>query len=154
MRDELKGTLRRVQIVGLKSRNGGEYPADVLRQACSRYENAKVYGNHSGTPDPYSRDVFDIIGFVRNVRFVETEGLYGDVVLNPEHPQYGQLRWIIENAPDTIGLSHVVEALVDYSDDGLCTVKHIYSVVSVDLVTSPAATNGLITKGETNENVD
>ncbi|GAB6164268.1 hypothetical protein JCM19992_02680 [Thermostilla marina] len=140
--DAESGVIRGVKILGLRSRNGRIYRADALRRAVALYEEAKVNVNHPADPHRAARDYRDRLGRIRNVRFVEEEGLFGDLHFNPKHPVAAQLAWDAEHAPENVGLSHHVSAVVRRKGETV-EVEAIEQVLSVDLVADPATTDGL-----------
>ncbi len=140
--DRVGGVIRGVKILGLRSRNRRYYPPETLRQAAPLYEEAKVHVNHSKSPPGQPRDYQDRIGVIRNVRLEPDQGLFADFYFNPKHALAEQLLWDAEHAPENVGFSHNVEALVVRRDDQL-VVEAITRVHSVDLVADPATTRGL-----------
>lgn len=140
--DRRNGLIRGVKLLGLRSRNGRIYLPEALAQACPLYEGAKVNVNHAPLPLGMARDYRDRIGVVRQVRFVDKEGLFADLVYNPKHALAEQLAWDAEHLPENVGLSHHV--LARTRQEGQETiVEAILHVYSVDLVADPAATSGL-----------
>ncbi len=145
------GLLRGVKILGLTSRNGRRYPADVLQKAASLYEGAKVNVNHAQPDNPTCpRDYRDRIGSITNIVYRENTGLFADFHFNPNHPQAKQLLWDAEHAPSNVGFSHCVEAIVHKESEQI-VVDDIVRVISVDLVADPATTSGLFESQENEE---
>lgn len=140
--DRERGVLFGVKILGVLSRNKREYPAETLREAAKLYENAKVNLDHPRGAATTPRSYQDRFGLVRNVALRENEGLFADFHFNPKHPLAEQLLWDAEHAPENVGFSHNVEAVVERLDDKT-VVKEILAVRSVDLVADPATTSGL-----------
>ena len=151
--DRDAGVIYGVKIIGCDSRNGRHYPNDTLRQAIPLYENSKVNLDHPEGDPRKSRSYHARFGMIRNVQLRENEGLYADFWFNPRHTIAEQLLWDAEHAPDNVGFSHNVEAVVRrqiadnrrQSSDGGTTaiVEKIVAVRSVDLVADPATTQGL-----------
>jgi len=151
--DRDAGVLFGVKIIGCESRNGRHYPNETLRLAIPLYENSKVNLDHPDGDPRKSRSYHARFGMIRNVHLRENEGLYADFWFNPKHTIAEQLLWDAEHAPDNVGFSHNVEAVVrrqtadgrrQSSDDGTATlVERIVAVRSVDLVADPASTRGL-----------
>lgn len=83
----------------------------------------------------------DRIGRIENVR-VATDGLFGDLRFNPEHPLAKQLVWDAEHAPENLGLSHNAQGR-GRRDGEAFLIEEITAVRSVDLVADPATTRGL-----------
>ncbi len=140
--DREAGVLFDVKIIGCNSRNGREYPNETLREAISLYENSKVNLDHPEGDPRKPRSYQDRFGVIRNVVLRENEGLYAEFRFNPKHPVAEQLLWDAEHAPDNVGFSHNVEAVVRRENDKTI-VERIVSVRSVDLVADPATTAGL-----------
>jgi len=144
--DREAGVIFGVKIIGCESRNGRHYPNETLRHAISLYENSKVNLDHPGTPSQ-SRSYHDRFGMIRNVQLRENEGLYADFWFNPKHTIAEQLLWDAEHAPDNVGFSHNVEAVVKRQNTS-AVVEKIVAVRSVDLVADPATTQGLFESEE------
>jgi hypothetical protein len=139
--DREVGVIYGVKIIGCESKNGRHYPNDTLRNAIPLYENSKVNLDHPGNPSQ-SRSYHDRFGMIRNVQLRENEGLYADFWFNPKHTIAEQLLWDAEHAPDNVGFSHNVEAVVK-RQSSTALVEKIVAVRSVDLVADPASTQGL-----------
>lgn len=144
----LKGT----RLLGLESENDRVY----LMPDPKLYEGVKINIDHPDytKPVPSQRDK---IGFVRpgTTKAVEKRGIFGDVVINPNHPLAESVAWDAENDPNNQGFSHV--AITERSDlqeasDGR-PVLSVVEVISVDLVGRPATTKGIFESKE-NETVD
>ncbi len=140
--DREQGILHCVKILGTKSKNGRTYPDATLRDALPLYENIKVNLDHATGHNNKPRRYQDRFGVIKNVQIKENDGLYGDFRFNPKHPLAEQLLWDAENAPENVGFSHNVEAIVRKEDDTII-VEKIVSVWSVDIVADPATTAGL-----------
>jgi len=140
--DRDAGVIFGVKIIGCESRNGRHYPNDTLRNAIPLYENSKVNLDHPDGDPRKSRSYHARFGMIRNVQLRENEGLFADFWFNPKHSIAEQLLWDAEHAPDNVGFSHNVEAVVK-RDNTAALVERIVSVRSVDLVADPATTQGL-----------
>ena len=140
--DREAGIIFGVKIIGCESRNGRHYPNDTLRNALPLYENSKVNLDHPDGDPRKSRSYRARFGVIRNVQLRENEGLFADFWFNPKHSMAEQLLWDAEHAPDNVGFSHNVEAVVK-RDKTSVLVEKIVSVRSVDLVADPATTQGL-----------
>jgi len=127
-----------VHILGFKSANGYEYTQKAVNNAVALYEGVDIYIDH--TDKKGARSVAEKFGFVRNVSFDESTGLWGDLVANEKHNLYEQVMWWAENHPSKIGLSHHAGGVMN-KDKGL--VEEIKVVKSVDIVTEPATVGGL-----------
>ena len=145
--DREAGVIFGVKIIGCESRNGRHYPNDTLRHAIPLYENSKVNLDHPDGDPRKSRSYHARFGVIRNVHLRENEGLYADFWFNPKHSIAEQLLWDAEHAPDNVGFSHNVEAVVK-RDTTTALVERIVSVRSVDLVADPASTQGLFESTE------
>ncbi len=140
--DKENHVIRGVKLLGLESKNGRSYLPVAVKAALRLYEGAKVNVNHpKGRPDQ-PRDYQDRLGNTRNVEYREGLGLYGDLHYNPAHPVAAQLEHDAAHSPDSVGLSHNVEARTS-KRDGKTVVESIVRVQSVDLVADPATTGGL-----------
>lgn len=140
--DRDDGVLYGVKIIGCTSRNGRRYPNETLLEAVSLYENSKVNLDHPQGDPRKPRSYQDRFGVIRNVKLRHDDGLYADFRFNPKHPVAEQLLWDACNAPDNVGFSHNVEAIVR-RDGEETIVEKIVAVRSVDLVADPATTAGL-----------
>ena len=128
-----------VKVTGTKSRNGREYPLDVLREAIPLYEDAPVYLNHGDAREKRqgSRRHKDHFGSLERA-FVDGKGLFANLRVKRSH---GQAKRILETAATgKFGLSH--DVIVKMTDDEK-TVTEIIEVNSVDLVNNPATTQNL-----------
>lgn len=139
--DREAGVIYGVKIIGCESKNGRHYPNETLQQAIPLYENSKVNLDHANEPNK-SRSYHDRFGLIRNVHLRENEGLFADFWFNPKHSIAEQLLWDAEHAPDNVGFSHNVEAVVKRQHPS-ALVEKIVAVRSVDLVADPATTQGL-----------
>lgn len=136
------GVILNVKILGTQSKNNRLYPIETLKRAVPLYENARVNLNHPEGDPRRPRNYQDRLGAIRNVRTVINEGLFADFYFNPKHPLAEQLLWDAEHAPENVGFSHNVEAVLEKEHDQMI-VREIVSVRSVDLVADPATTSGL-----------
>ena len=140
--DRQHGVIRGVKLLGLESRNGRRYLPEALTGAVELYEAAKVNVNHPKGSPLATRDYQERIGIVRNVRWEQGRGLFGDLHFNPKHMLAEQLIWDAEHAPENVGLSHNVQARTARHGDET-VVESILKVQSVDLVADPATIRGL-----------
>ncbi|MDR0328524.1 MAG: hypothetical protein LBI05_09545 [Planctomycetaceae bacterium] len=140
--DRDAGVIFGVKIIGCESRNGRHYPNDTLRNAIPLYENSKVNLDHPDGDPRKSRSYQARFGMIRNVQLRENDGLFADFWFNPKHSLAEQLLWDAEHAPENVGFSHNVEAVVK-RQQSTALVEKIVAVRSVDLVADPAATQGL-----------
>jgi hypothetical protein len=136
--------LRDVVITAERSLNGRYYPKSTLRNAPALYEGKKVFANHSRGSGP--RDVADVMGHLRNVRYREDNGtgkLVADFHYNEKHPLMERVLFAAKHQPNDYGFSHSAEGHTRRNPDGSLTVERILSVNSVDLVSDPATTKGM-----------
>lgn len=125
-----------VHILGYESANGYRYKEDGVKLATSIYENASIYLNHGDGP----RRVEDKFACIKNVRFEQKTGLWGDVVANAKHPYFETFKWWAAHEPSQIGLSHDAFCVFDPDE---AEIIEITQVNSVDLVSRPATVKGL-----------
>lgn len=144
--DRARSMIFGVKVLGLQSANGRRYLPEALARAASLYEGKPVNVDHQ---DGRQRSYRDRIGKVANVR-LDSDGLYGDLIINPKHPLAEQLIWDAENCPENVGLSHDVQGRTRATSDGV-VVEAIQHVRSVDLVAEPATTRSLYEGYEVND---
>lgn len=128
-----------VKVVGTRSRNGREYPLDVLQEAIPLYEDAPVFVHHGDAREKRqgSRQTKDHFGSLERA-FVDGKGLFANLRVKRSH---GLAKRILETAATgKFGLSH--NAVVKMTEDEK-TVAEILEVNSVDLVNNPATTKNL-----------
>lgn len=142
--DRAESIVRNVKIIGFESANGRTYTADALKEAISMYEGVNVNIDHPEGDPGEQRSAWDRIGFLRNVRFVEGKGLYGDLHLLPSHPFTERILEAAEKMPQIYGLSHNARG-EGYEDKktGKFVVNRVAEVRHVDLVADPATTHSL-----------
>lgn len=107
-----------------------EKAMDIMKKAPN---GVKVKMNHGSGLDA-------VVGFARNAR-IEGKKLVADLKLLKNSPHYGLIKEMADEAPDQFGISL---AFVNESEtiDGKDYIRP-QSIASADLVSSPAATNGL-----------
>jgi hypothetical protein len=145
--DRERGIVPDVKVLGLVSRNPRDYTPNALRKAIGLYEGVHVNIDHkfagpgmdNVVPQRSYRDRF---GSLKNVRFVENDGLRADFYYNPKHPLAEQFAWDVEHAPENVGFSHRAFGS-DRKVGDRYLVEEISVVRSVDLVADPATTRGL-----------
>jgi hypothetical protein len=131
-----------VKVLGMKSRNGREYPLAVMQKACDLYEGKPVNLDHP-KPNQEMREFTERFGRLKNVR-MGNDGLYADMAYNPAHPLAKAFDWWVRNDPNAVGLSHNATARIQRNREGKDEVTEIIEVESVDLVADPATTKGLL----------
>lgn len=139
--DRRAGVIRGVKILGLQSTNGGRYLPEAVRSARGLYEGAAVMVNHPGRPNE-ERKVEHQIGWLENVRVVESQGLRGDFHVVKSHPMANVVFELAERRPDKLGFSHNAVCL-ESSRSGESVYEAIRQVRSVDLVCRPATAKSI-----------
>lgn len=144
------GIVKDVKILGLKSRHGYDYSPQALKEARQLYEGIAVNVDHpERTKAGSARSYRDRFGRLTNVRFVEGDGLRGDLNYNPKHSIAEQFAWDVENNPAGCGLSHNASGPLSpprgSGSRPIC--ESIERVRSVDLV-ADAATNRSLFEGK------
>lgn len=130
-----------VKILGPESLNRRRYTPEAIASGRTRYENAKVYTDHPERKGQ-ARKVEELLGWLINVR--EEQGcLYADLKYLKSHPAHAMLLEVAERNPSVLGFSHNARGDVETLEDGTEVIHQILEVISVDLVTDPATTNGL-----------
>lgn len=133
-----------------RSKNGRNYPAEVLERAVDLFNKAPVFVDHpskSEEKDRPERSIRDIAGWIENPKWDPSVGESGAVVgelhLLESGPASTRIREAYERGnPDLIQLSiygRVRATPVRENGDGYWDVKEILKIGSVDLVTMAAA---------------
>lgn len=174
--DSRDKVIRGVKIVGLESRNTARvlglderdfgsavdkpyrYSESALREAAQLYEGASVYSGHlpfsveeSGQRvfKSSSRPNDDLVGWLENVRYVEGQGLYGDLHVIESHPLAQSLFEVAQRRPDKYALSHEANFGDPTVENGRVVIGRIESVNAVALINDrPGTTNGLFESAE------
>ena len=154
--DRQAGIIKNVKIIGFNSQNGRRYTSNALKAAIPLYEGIKVNVDHPEKGPTQQRSSYDRFGKLVNVRFVEGEGLFGDLVYLKSHPIAEQVCEAAERMPDVFGMSHNAQGDGVFDKKGIFEVNKITEVRHVDLVADPATTQSLAeskqaTKQETEE---
>ena len=133
--------IRNVAMLAEVSKNGRKYPAKVQREAVPIFEGIKAYADHpTKANENEPRRVKDLIGRYRDVYFDEGKvKTFGDLHLMPTDLVTGYIVPIAESDPSAVGSSINVYGNMDSKG----TVEKITKGRSVDVVTEPAATQGL-----------
>ncbi|MEE9185256.1 MAG: hypothetical protein V3U39_12395 [Acidimicrobiia bacterium] len=132
-------TIKAVKVIGVKSKNGWSYPAEVLKEAMPLYEGSPVFIEHPDEREKAKghRQLADHFGSLESIRG-NGQGLFADLKVRGSHPL---AKAVLEAAPTArFGLSH--NALVDLNEDK-SQVTRIVQVNSVDLVDKPGTTANL-----------
>jgi hypothetical protein len=140
--DAENGVIRHAKLRGMESKNNRRYTREATDKSVALYDGSKVYVNHPRRSDSGEDRSFEsLAGVVQNPK-AESGGIYGDVHLLKESPHYRQIVEAAQRFPKSIGFSHVADG--DSRMEGSTEViESINSVLSVDLVTDPATTNGI-----------
>lgn len=130
------------------SKNRNRYRGEVLRAAAPLYEGARCFWNHtSGSGD---RDARDLAGFFSDAKFGVLEGkgarkreaVTATMNVTSKALREGLLESHRLGKPDMYGLSHDARAktkLISLPEGAVRDVEEIEEVVSVDVVSHPAA---------------
>lgn len=135
--DRASGVIRNVLICGFESANGRDYPVEVLRRDCAKYEGRPVNLDHAREGTVARR-----FGWIQDVKPGQDGKPRGDFHLLKSHPQYGAVMEAAERNPALFGFSHVAYCRTT-SRDGREIVESIDKVESIDLVADPATTKSL-----------
>lgn len=141
--DRDSGVIKNVKIIGFNSQNGRRYTSSALKAAIPLYEGIKVNVDHPEKGPTQQRSSYDRFGKFVNVRFVEGEGLFGDLVYLKSHPIAEQVCEAAERMPDVFGMSHNAQGEGVVDKRGIFEVNKITEVRHVDLVADPATTQSL-----------
>lgn len=141
--DRAAGVIHNVKVLGLISENGRRYLPEAVQKAAGLYEGIRVNINHPDGKPTDQRSAYDRFGKLENIRWVEGEGLYGDLVYLKSHPMAERICEAAERMPDVFGLSHNAGGDGKVDKDGTFVVNEIVEVRHVDLVADPATTKSL-----------
>lgn len=140
--DRKRGIIYDPKLLGWKSANGREYiPAGVDPRL---YENRRVNADHSArSRQSEPRSVLDTIGWVTGAHRRKS-GVFAKEfhLLNPAGEFEQRLMTAATEAPHLFGFSHVAKGIDKPGSRGT-VIESIAEVVSIDLVSDPATTNGL-----------
>ncbi len=140
------GIIHRVKVLGEASRNpppdDNLYPVETRKRAIRVLEGARVCIDHPPREGNTTRPYGDGNGVLRNVT-EGGDGLYADFHFNPKHHLAEQICWDAENCPQHLGFSINGEGKKGRKD-GRSLVEEITHIHSVDLVSKPATTKGLL----------
>jgi len=137
------GTIANVKILGLVSENGRQYLPAAIQAAKKLYEGVHVNIDHPKDSPDQQRSAYDRFGKLTAIRWVEGEGLYGDLVYLKTHPMAERICEAAERMPDAFGMSHNAQGEGEENKDGIFVVSKIVEVRHVDLVADPATTQSL-----------
>lgn len=145
-----KPVIHNVVLLGAESKNKRRYTEQCMRSAVGLFENCQAFVNHPTKDEERDgmRDVRNLAGKFTNVRY-ENEKIRADFQGLPDDRATKKFMSIAENMPEIAGLSQNASGKIRV-EDGIQIVESITKVHSVDLVASPATTNGMYE----NENKD
>lgn len=138
---------RRYQVAIIrpgKSRNGRDYPAQVLEAAAARYEGAPAFADHPTALDQTragGRSVRDLVGVYEGARWDPARGVVATLALIPGTDWLSRTLDAYLSAkeagrtPPPVGIS--ADQLIRHTPAGLVT--EIVRVNSADVVIRPAA---------------
>lgn len=141
--DRKAGIIRGVKVLGLISENGRRYTPAAVKAAADLYEGVRVNVDHPHKDAGQPRSAYDRLGRLVNIRYVEGEGLYGDLEILMSHPMARRICEAAERMPDAFGLSHNAQGEGEEDKGGVFVVSRIAEVRHVDLVADPATTRSL-----------
>jgi len=143
--DRDSGVIKGVKIIGFNSQNGRRYLPDALKTAVPLYEGIKVNIDHPEKGPTQQRSSHDRFGKFINVRFVEGEGIYGDLLYLKNHPLAESVCEAAEREEmnDVFGMSHNAQGEGTVDKKNIFVVSKITEVRHVDLVADPATTKSL-----------
>lgn len=143
--DEGLNLITDVMILGQRSKNNREYTAECMENAVGLYEGAKCFLNHVTSTESMSgaRDVEKIAGRFEGCKFDRDRiQIRGNLKILNDDPAGNKVRVIAEQMPDVAGFSHNAQGKMRH-EKGTDFVDEITRVISVDLVSEPATTNGI-----------
>lgn len=134
--------IRNIVLLGPVSKNGRLYPRATLERRAPLFEGVRAFFNHNERSGSGGRDVRDLIGQFRNVRFAEDGKIRGDLVTLGT-PDTDRVVLLAENMPNAAGFSPHMSGVVRRDREQREIVEDITVAHSVDLVSNPATTQGL-----------
>lgn len=138
--DKEKNIIKDICLLTLESKNGRVYLPQAIENAVELFEGVKTFANHPRKSERGEvRDVRDLIGKCLNPHYREGK-LRADLLILESHK--GWVFPLAAQAPDLVGLSINAQGKVRRIN-GKDVVEEIVEVQSVDLVSEPAATQGL-----------
>ena len=129
-----------------KSKNNRNYSAEVLKNALDLFEGAKMFLDHDDIKGGWdgNRSVTELSGFIENPEWVEgKKRIEADAqFINTAAGRFGNelVKVIAETKrADLAGLSINGRGKVTFDDDGTENVEELNKIISVDIVSEPAA---------------
>lgn len=140
--DRDAGIIRDVKVLGRISKNGREYSDKALDDAARIYEGVKVRFDHPPKNEPgKERQFIDSFGRLERLRRA-ADGVYADLPFKKSHPLADLVCESAERFSKDFGLSHNSEGTC-VTRDGKTIVESITKARGVDVVDSPASTQGI-----------
>ena len=130
--DREAGILKRVHVMGVKSRHGYAYSIEAQRAVYARYEGMPVGIDHDYRLGPLTTD--HTWGVIRNPE-VDATGTWGDLHYNRAHVRTEQLLESIERGIGPLGLSAITTKCVE-KDKVVCS----FEPLRLDIVVGAATT--------------
>lgn len=136
--DREAGVIHGVKLLGADSKNGRRYSPNAMDQARQMYEGCTVNVDHKYEGE---RSIVEGFGIVRDCKLMP-DGVYGDLHYLKSHPLAPAVTERAERFPQSFGMSHDAEGEVVKAGSEF-VVESLIKVSSVDLVATPATTQGL-----------
>jgi len=149
--------IRGVHLVGLQAKNIVKpnetpytYKEVALQEAVQAgiYNEIDVFVGHVIPEDGkplQPRNPSDKIGYTSNITYKASEGVFGDLVLNPKHQAYEAFMWWAVNKPEKLALSQVAKTIYDVRENAM---TKIIKANSLDIVSEGSTTHtGLFHEG-------
>ena len=154
--DREAGIIKGIKILGFTSQNGRRYTPEACKAAISLYEGKKVNIDHPEKGPTQQRSTYDRFGKFINVRFVEGDGLFGDLLYLKSHEMAESVCEAAERKElnDVFGMSHNAQGEGSIDKQGIFVVSRITEVRHVDLVADPATTQSLTESATTKQKTE
>ena len=154
--DREAGIIKGIKILGFTSQNGRRYTPEACKAAISLYEGKKVNIDHPEKGPTQQRSTYDRFGKFINVRFVEGDGLFGDLLYLKSHEMAESVCEAAERKElnDVFGMSHNAQGEGSVDKQGIFVVSRITEVRHVDLVADPATTQSLTESAATKQKTE
>ena len=136
--DRDAGVIHGVKVLGSESKNGRKYSPNAMDQARKLYEGTSVNIDHKYEGE---RSIVEGFGELKELKLMP-DGVYGDLHYLKSHPLAEPVLERAERFPRSFGMSHDAEGEVVRAG-GEFVVESLEKVFSVDLVATPATTEGL-----------
>ena len=149
--DREANTISNVVLLGPVSKNNRRYTESAMRNALPMFEGVKAYLDHPTKEDERNgrRSIKDLAGRFTGPRF--EDGKVRATFEGLPNANGKLYMGIAEKMPDIAGNSHNAFGKFRRENGGTIVVEELTKVVSVDLVTEPATTNGLFENKNVNK---